>query len=118
MDKTRFPYIFRMEQDKRCLVADRYNQDNRNFMGVWNWSRSPSSAEELLEWHELIGLLDNVTLSDGKDGWEWLGGNDSDFSVNAVKNFLYSGSDFSSRHVVKWSKWVPKNAIFLFGGRF
>ncbi|XP_022023492.1 uncharacterized protein LOC110923737 [Helianthus annuus] len=82
-------------------------------MGVWNWSRSPSSAEELLEWHELIGLLDNVTFSDGKDGWEWLGGNDSGFSVKTVKNFLYSDSDFSSRHVVKWSKWVPKNEIFF-----
>ncbi|MFS7940817.1 hypothetical protein Hanom_Chr05g00468791 [Helianthus anomalus] len=58
-------------------------------------------------------MLDNVSLSDSRDRWEWIGGDSVDFSVKAVKEFLKSEDDYSSHFVFKWSKWVPKKCNIL-----
>ncbi|KAM0042735.1 putative RNA-directed DNA polymerase [Helianthus debilis subsp. tardiflorus] len=112
--KDRFPALFRLETQKKCLVADRFDESIQAFLGRWVWSRTPVSQVELDEWNGLIQFLDQVVLSDSSDRWEWVGGDNKDFSVGAVKSFLRSSEDFSNYFVFEWSKWTPKKVnIFM-----
>ncbi|XP_022031534.1 uncharacterized protein LOC110932514 [Helianthus annuus] len=111
--KDRFPALFRLESDKRCLIADRFDSSISAFSGKWGWSRVPYSEDERREWNSFIELLDSVKLAGTGDRWVWIGGNEKEFSVRAVKSFLRSATDFSNNFVFEWSKWVPKKVNIL-----
>ncbi|KAF5807493.1 putative reverse transcriptase zinc-binding domain-containing protein [Helianthus annuus] len=108
-----FPLLFQIESNKRCWIRERYNSTTQAFSDFWEWNKPPSSAPELAGWRDLTAMLDNVSLSNSRDRWEWIGGDSVDFSVKAVKEFLKSEEDYSSHFVFKWSKWVPKKCNIL-----
>ncbi|XP_021980595.1 uncharacterized protein LOC110876744 [Helianthus annuus] len=95
--KDRFPMLFNLEKDKRCL----------------EWTRTPNAVVELQEWNDLIELLDDVIIKDTPDKWVWMGGNNKEFSVKALKEFLISSVDFSDRFVMQWPKWVPRKCCMF-----
>ncbi|KAJ0482989.1 putative reverse transcriptase zinc-binding domain-containing protein [Helianthus annuus] len=101
--KDKFPALFRLEVVKNCSVRDRIEGN-----GLWLWKHDPEGADELAEWQELAAVLASVSLSVGSDKWKWMGCGSQEFSVAAVKQFLISRRDFSSRYVMEWCKWVPK----------
>ncbi|KAI3704850.1 hypothetical protein L1987_75079 [Smallanthus sonchifolius] len=112
--KEMFPALFRLETNKRCLVFDRYDRLALSFSNKWEWRRWPSTVAEVSEWDVLVSMLQVFSLTEAPDRWEWIGGDQADFSVKAVKNFLRSDNDYSSNFVFKWSKWVPKKCnIFI-----
>ncbi|KAJ0582905.1 putative RNA-directed DNA polymerase [Helianthus annuus] len=101
--KDKFPALFRLEVVKNCSVRDRIEGS-----GHWLWKHDPEGGEELVEWQELAAVLASVSLSFGADKWKWMGCGSQKFSVAAVKQFLISKRDVSSRYVMEWCKWVPK----------
>ncbi|XP_021991841.1 uncharacterized protein LOC110888633 [Helianthus annuus] len=110
---NRFPNLFRIEAEKTCSIASRYNSPLQSFSGCWRWSRNLISDVERSEWSDFLSLLNPLKLSCSEDKWCWIGGSASMFSVAAVKCFLRSNVDFSSNYVFKWSKWVPKKVNIL-----
>ncbi|KAJ0797800.1 putative RNA-directed DNA polymerase [Helianthus annuus] len=109
-----FPNLFRLEKNKRCLVHDRFDNESGSFANKWEWRRWPSLTVESAEFDALLDLVHSFGLSDSVDRWEWIGGDKSEFSVKAVKDFLRSGVDYSRNFVFKWSKWAPKKCnIFI-----
>ncbi|XP_035831959.1 uncharacterized protein LOC118481001 [Helianthus annuus] len=80
----------------------------------WDWSRSPTTAEEVNNKHQLEALLQQVTIGDTQDAWVWNDGKEEGFSVAAVKKWLRGSETGDVRSGFTWSKWVPmKCNIFM-----
>ncbi|KAF5761432.1 putative reverse transcriptase zinc-binding domain-containing protein [Helianthus annuus] len=112
--KVTYPSLFAIEKCKRALVADRLKQTGGMRLMCWDWSRSPATAEELLDKQMLEDRLHLVNLEDKEDGWVWDHGSSADFEVASVKKWL-RGPVSSESHVgFKWSSWVPNKCnIFM-----
>ncbi|KAJ0602852.1 hypothetical protein HanIR_Chr03g0144231 [Helianthus annuus] len=106
--KEELPNLFRLELDKKCRVKDQIVSLVSNPSGRWEWRANPDSNEELAEWNYLCSLLHPVSLTVRKDRWKWLGEGAGRFSVGAVKRLFELSSDYSSRFVWDWCRWLPK----------
>ncbi|KAJ0834140.1 putative reverse transcriptase zinc-binding domain-containing protein [Helianthus annuus] len=105
--KDVYPNLFRLEKKKRCSVRDRFVRPFQNPEARWEWMKPPDSNVELAEWLDLNLKIREITLSDQRDRWMWLGDETGVFSVGSVKRLFDSNNDFSSRFVWEWVKWVP-----------
>nr|XP_043611474.1 uncharacterized protein LOC122583102 [Erigeron canadensis] len=95
------------------MVRDSFNAIIGLFSGRWWWSRPPTSLEELDEWRNLFTLICGARLNSDKDRWVWRGPNSNGMTVKAVKEFMRSAEDYTSRYVFNWSYWVP-NKVNIF----
>lgn len=109
--KDSFPRLFKREKEKKCMVSDRFCPARNHFV------IDPGGQLSMEEKDELVVLkrdLEGKTIRDGNDQWEWLGGNNKDFSVKGVKQFIRSNQEYNNRLIFKWAKWIPKKCnIFL-----
>ncbi|MFS7972209.1 putative reverse transcriptase zinc-binding domain-containing protein [Helianthus anomalus] len=106
--KDEMPSLFRLEAQKCCTVKDRLVLPVSNPNGKWEWRTVPNSNVEIAEWSRLCSLLQSIDLSDRADRWSWLGVGSNGFSIGAVKRLFELNSDYSSRFVWDWCKWLPK----------
>lgn len=111
--KDDFPLLFKREKHKRSMVFDNFNSVLGKFMGWWEEENETLTVEEMGEKTRINRLLEDETITNRDDKWEWLGIDPNGFSVHAVKNFLRSGTDYSQRFVFKWSRWVPNKCNIL-----
>ncbi|XP_022031067.1 uncharacterized protein LOC110932011 [Helianthus annuus] len=118
--KIIFPDLFKLEKEKRCKVADRVNyQVEGSGIGssyVWAWARNISAGREVDQLVELCNRLLNVRLEDRQDKWEWIGAEDKEFSVGAVKRLLNKEGqhNFVLQDIPEECKWIPEKCnIFM-----
>nr|XP_043618453.1 uncharacterized protein LOC122590149 [Erigeron canadensis] len=112
--KDRYPRLFKLEREKKCVVKERFEADNRKLGNACNWTRKSLSVDEIDEWNNLFHLLSPVVLTYNRNKWKWIGSSDGRFSVKSAKVFLRSGVDYSERFVFNWSKWVTKKCnVFM-----
>ncbi|XP_076898220.1 uncharacterized protein LOC143551730 [Bidens hawaiensis] len=86
--RSLFPYLFRLEKDKWCFVADRIGLNNDLVVVSWSWNRYPTSDDHCRELVECQRLVDGIRLSNKEDGWKWNDGSNEIFSVAMVKKWL------------------------------
>ncbi|KAJ0752293.1 putative RNA-directed DNA polymerase [Helianthus annuus] len=118
--KDVFPELFKIEKEKRCLVADRLigGSAASSFfpMYVWDWARPISAEVEVNELADLCGQLHQVSLSDCEDVWEWIGAADKEYSVKAVKKLLNNEGRYPHhlQEPIEECRWIPdKCNIFV-----
>ncbi|XP_022018943.2 uncharacterized protein LOC110918975 [Helianthus annuus] len=118
--KFKMPELFKLEKCKNCKVSDRVKAPlGSSVFGhefVWDWRRNISAGVEVDELAELYSNLSRVSLGDGPDRWEWIGAEDNQFSVGAVKRLLNSQGQHNSLSLVPLEecKWIPEKLnIFM-----
>ncbi|KAJ0466879.1 putative reverse transcriptase zinc-binding domain-containing protein [Helianthus annuus] len=111
--KDCYPNLFRLENDKECVVRSRIVRPISNPVAKWDWKHPPDSSVELAEWMDLNSKLRDVVLNERVDMWEWMGDDNGEFSVGSIKRIMDKSRDFSSRYVWEWSSWVPLKCILF-----
>nr|XP_043633323.1 uncharacterized protein LOC122604499 [Erigeron canadensis] len=115
--KVWFHTLFRLDKQKKVVVADFFDNATGRFNGPGYWANMAASMVEQSERDELFRLLQNVTLHERKDNWMWVGGKDKTFTMRAMKGLMISDRDFSDRYVFDWCKWVSNKCnIFVWRG--
>ncbi|KAI3742186.1 hypothetical protein L1987_59866 [Smallanthus sonchifolius] len=104
--KQRFPELFRMEVDKKCLVADRVRSQGSESALYWNWKTVLVDPSLLSSFQELQSLLENIQVSEASDRWCWSSNSAGIFSVKAVKRLLNAEFDSENRFIMDWCKWI------------
>ncbi|KAF5753621.1 putative RNA-directed DNA polymerase [Helianthus annuus] len=112
--KDLYPDLFRLEQDKFCLVDDRFDRlDQRNVV-KWCWRSYPESAAEVQQLLLLHKSLTDVMLSNRADEWVWSFGSNLIVSVKDTRKWLKVDSSISNGLVFKWCSWIPNKCnIFM-----
>ncbi|GKD82771.1 hypothetical protein Tco_1349610, partial [Tanacetum coccineum] len=72
--------LFRLKQDKDCLISDRFNDDQ----WTWNWSRSNMRACNSAYINEIINEVSLTEFSFERDVCFWTIANDGMFSVSST----------------------------------
>ncbi|KAJ0555729.1 putative reverse transcriptase zinc-binding domain-containing protein [Helianthus annuus] len=118
--KNKYPELFKLEKVKRCKVADRLKHGTVERMAgqhfEWEWSRPISAGVEVDELVDLCSKLLEVRIVESCDSWEWIGADDKDFSVGAVKRLLNEDICDAQNHLDRPEecKWIPETCnIFL-----
>nr|GEU82382.1 RNA-directed DNA polymerase, eukaryota [Tanacetum cinerariifolium] len=100
---TRFSRLFRLEENKDCLVRDRWNDG-----WTWSWSRPIGEGITYTHFLNLLNLIDNVQLIDGKDEWIWTLDKSNKFVVNSTRQHIDSLILPKSQPRTRWRRFIPK----------
>nr|GEY18095.1 RNA-directed DNA polymerase, eukaryota [Tanacetum cinerariifolium] len=106
----RYNILFRIEQDKDCLIIDRiYNNQ-----WSWNWSRSDLGNRNEAYLDDLINEISQVVISSNSDACYWSIANDGVFTVGITHKHLDDHFLPSSATLTCWDKTLPRKVnIFL-----
>lgn len=105
--KSLFPALFRIEQNKWCVVSDRVNHNGRSGIMAWDWKRYPETDLEIAELIECSRLTANTVIHPFADSWEWNNTSLQFLSVQDTKKW-YLNADLSDLNVEdNWVKWLP-----------
>ncbi|PWA52220.1 RNA-directed DNA polymerase, eukaryota, Reverse transcriptase zinc-binding domain protein [Artemisia annua] len=105
--KTRWPYLYKLEKNKKCFVRDRIRRGNNGWDFCGEWYRSPATVVEISEFQDLGEMLQNFSASNTDDKWVWDCGTIEVFSVANCKSLMRIGRDASRPHNMQWEGWVP-----------
>uniref|UniRef100_A0A251U4I0 Putative RNA-directed DNA polymerase, eukaryota, Reverse transcriptase zinc-binding domain protein n=1 Tax=Helianthus annuus TaxID=4232 RepID=A0A251U4I0_HELAN len=103
-----FPNLFSVEMDKLCTVSQRIGSEVGGAALVWDWRRPIGSPEEVNELHQLVAMLQGVTLSASHDKWSWSLHPSGNFSVSSIKGIIEVHNRVMPNYVVRWNSWIPK----------
>ena len=93
-----------LENFKDCLIMDRcYLSINR----VWSWRRPIRDGQELEQYNNLVGLLNNFVPSDSPDSWTCSLNNSNKFTVASMRCKIEDSMFGSQLETVYWNKYVP-----------
>ncbi|GKC24663.1 RNA-directed DNA polymerase, eukaryota, reverse transcriptase zinc-binding domain protein, partial [Tanacetum coccineum] len=77
--KIQYPRVYALDTDKNCLIA--------NQISLTDWSgilrSNPRGGAEQSQFDAILSAIENVTLSDKSDSWQWLVNGCNGFSVAA-----------------------------------
>nr|GEV72643.1 hypothetical protein [Tanacetum cinerariifolium] len=101
--KIQYPRVYVLDTDKNGLIA---NQISLN-----DWSgilrRNPRGGSEQSQFHAMLFAIENVTLSDKGDSWQWWVNGCNGFSValacSLVNSFFLDGDTVATR----WNTFIP-----------
>nr|GEZ21848.1 RNA-directed DNA polymerase, eukaryota, reverse transcriptase zinc-binding domain protein [Tanacetum cinerariifolium] len=81
--KDRFPFVFALEGDKNCNVADHLN------ISDWGsvFRRPPRGGVEACQFEDLQSLIQEMPTSDKHDGWNWSFAPNG-FSVASARKYI------------------------------
>ncbi|KAJ0896378.1 putative reverse transcriptase zinc-binding domain-containing protein [Helianthus annuus] len=105
--KILFPELFRLESEKRCRVADRFNQIGGDQLYMWNWKVDISDSGLSNSIVQLESLLNKFQIVGGCDKWKLASDSAGMLSVKAVKKLLRADSLRISGYKMEWCKWIP-----------
>ncbi|KAM0036124.1 putative RNA-directed DNA polymerase [Helianthus debilis subsp. tardiflorus] len=111
--KDKWPNLFRLENNKTCLVSDRLKVDNDRVQLEAGWSNLLHSEEDFQQWNQLCVGLENVKMSTTEDKWMWSGEKNKNFSVKSVRKLLRNGDAYGNVFVLKWISWVPLKCLIM-----
>ncbi|KAM0019452.1 putative RNA-directed DNA polymerase [Helianthus debilis subsp. tardiflorus] len=105
--KEKFPHLFKLESVKGCRVKDRIPSLSEGQRYLWAWKKPPSTDLELNDLVALCSALFIINLNQSCDVWSWIGADDKDFSVSAVKRLLNKQRSQTDHYVIEDCNWVP-----------
>ncbi|KAF5791018.1 putative RNA-directed DNA polymerase [Helianthus annuus] len=105
---TRYPNLFRLENNKFCKVAERVKVDASGEHWSWDWKRRLTNGVETVEFQQLEAELGQPSLSSDPDKWVWTLDGLGSFSVGSLKRALVESRYVSPSRVSRWNSWVPK----------
>ena len=103
--KTSYPRLFALEKTKNCKVKDRCSGDGSRMK--WEWRRPIRDGEERDQLTGLDNLLQNYTLSDKHDSWNYTLDPSNKFSVSSMRYHIESTMLSSVLDPVRWNKCLP-----------
>ncbi|GKC55447.1 RNA-directed DNA polymerase, eukaryota, reverse transcriptase zinc-binding domain protein [Tanacetum coccineum] len=104
-----FPRVYALEGDKKCKVAHRINVSNWNMV----LRRAPRGGVESSQLEDLKALIQNILISDNKDGWKW-SLDSNGFSVASARKYIDEHILPCGLSCTRWNKGVPiKVNVFL-----
>ncbi|XP_022027805.1 uncharacterized protein LOC110929017 [Helianthus annuus] len=107
--KEKFPLIYQLAKEKRAKVQDNYTRPNGGVLWDWAWHKTPSTVNERQQMEELLGMLNQVRLSERSDYWIWNGGENQDFSVKAVRSTLARNINLNeTADDFFWNNWATQ----------
>ncbi|KAL4561230.1 hypothetical protein LXL04_033393 [Taraxacum kok-saghyz] len=111
--KEMFPQIFKIEKEKHCLVKDRIKQSGGSRTYIWKWRKDNLSAEEEIERACCELILEDASIAESKDKWEWKLEPQGEFSVKSIRR-LWEGANLPElQYKHWWNNWVPLKVNFL-----
>lgn len=102
-----FPLLFAEEAKKGSVVADRIVMNNGVAQFRWEWKNSIINGGAASELLKLIVSLQNVSLSNTKDTWSWVGDDEGRFSTVSIKKLLKGDVSPPAAEVLNWNGWLP-----------
>ncbi|GKD11633.1 RNA-directed DNA polymerase, eukaryota, reverse transcriptase zinc-binding domain protein, partial [Tanacetum coccineum] len=108
--KIQYPRVYALYTDKNCLIANR--------ISLIDWSDilrcNPRGGAVQSQFDATLSAIENVTLSDKSDSWQWLVNGCNGFSVasarSLVDSFFLDGDTIATR----WNRFIPiKVNVFL-----
>lgn len=111
-----FPYLYRIERNKGCLLIERCTGQGRFSQWEWNWLTPPSTSTELFQLQEMLTLIRNTTLSSTKDSWTWNRDTSGIFTVKSMKACLDTAVYRPKLWPFPWNRLAPLK-INIFGWR-
>ncbi|PWA59872.1 reverse transcriptase domain, Reverse transcriptase zinc-binding domain protein [Artemisia annua] len=105
--KSIFPRMYYLENFKDCLIMDRYYLLNGSINRVWSWRRPIRDGQELEQYNNLVGLLNNFVPSDSPDSWTCSLNNSNKFTAASMRCKIENSMFGSQLETVYWNKYVP-----------
>ncbi|GKC08007.1 hypothetical protein Tco_0999617 [Tanacetum coccineum] len=97
-----FPRVYALEGDKKCKVTHRINVSNWNMV----LRRAPRGGVESSQLEDLKALIQNILISDNKDGWKWSLYSNG-FSVASARKYIDEHILPCGLSCTRWNKGVP-----------
>ncbi|GJV99796.1 RNA-directed DNA polymerase, eukaryota [Tanacetum coccineum] len=98
---TRFPRLFRLENDQNCLVRHRWI----NGHWWWDWRRDVRGGSEYQQLQMLTQAVSHVALREGQDRLWW----DIDIEANEVWKRVYNWCQVDVRDINDLCEWFDCN---------
>ncbi|GKB12598.1 RNA-directed DNA polymerase, eukaryota, partial [Tanacetum coccineum] len=108
--KDLFPRLFALENNKDCLIVDRWKLINGTWRAVWDW-RINHRGRALDDLTNLSSIIGDLSLSPGtNDKWLWSCDATGVFKVRSITSLIqnklleYCKLD---NHLL-WNSWIPR----------
>ncbi|GJZ64535.1 putative RNA-directed DNA polymerase, eukaryota, reverse transcriptase zinc-binding domain protein [Tanacetum coccineum] len=108
--KIQYPRVYALYTDKNCLIANR--------ISLIDWSdilrRNLRGGAEQSQFDAILSAIENVTLSDKSDSWQWLVNGCNGFSVTSARSLIDSFFLDGDTIATRWNRFIPiKVNVFL-----
>ncbi|GJT60696.1 RNA-directed DNA polymerase, eukaryota, reverse transcriptase zinc-binding domain protein [Tanacetum coccineum] len=100
---TRYSRLFRLEQDKDCLIKDRIN----NGQWTWNWSNN-LGVRNYAYLNDLLVEISHLNVQADIDKCIWSLDNDGVFTVGALRRLIDNHFLPSLGSTTTWDKALPR----------
>ncbi|GKE31930.1 RNA-directed DNA polymerase, eukaryota, reverse transcriptase zinc-binding domain protein, partial [Tanacetum coccineum] len=100
--KERLSRVFALERIKDCSIADRWHDDN------WNWIRNMHTRGRTgQQFLDLLYVLQGIDWSENEDVWRWELGHERMFSVTCTRIHIDNLLLYSGELPTRWNTLVP-----------
>ncbi|PWA38429.1 reverse transcriptase domain, Reverse transcriptase zinc-binding domain protein [Artemisia annua] len=105
--RIKYPNLFALEKNKWVAVSNRVMVSNGERNLAWEWRRSPSTNDEVMELFDLLAAIYNYQWKEGGDRWEWRGDKEGVYTVSKAKRLIANRLLTVSDAKIKWKGWPP-----------
>ncbi|GKD61016.1 putative RNA-directed DNA polymerase, eukaryota, reverse transcriptase zinc-binding domain protein [Tanacetum coccineum] len=107
---TRYNRLYRLDQDKDCLIIDRIN----NGQWHWNWSKTNLGVQNLAYFCDMLNEIGQVNIEVSEDTCVWSLGPKGTFIVKDACNIIDQKTLPSLAPSTTWDKTIPRKVnIFM-----
>lgn len=101
------PDLFKLEKHKAYTIKDRIIGSQHPSQWVWNWSRPPSSPNELQQLQTLMSLISSFNITSTADKWLWNVDLSGTFTTKSMKNRIQSATFGPNPWTFPWNRLAP-----------
>ncbi|GJY99943.1 RNA-directed DNA polymerase, eukaryota, reverse transcriptase zinc-binding domain protein [Tanacetum coccineum] len=107
---TRYNLLYRLDQDKDCLVIKRIN----NGQWHWNWSRTNIGVRNLAYFRDMLNEIGQVNIEVSEDTCVWSLGPKGTFTIKDARSIIDQKTLPSLAPSTTWDKTIPRKVnIFM-----
>ncbi|GJY82091.1 RNA-directed DNA polymerase, eukaryota, reverse transcriptase zinc-binding domain protein [Tanacetum coccineum] len=107
---TRYNRLYRLDQDKDCLIIDRIN----NGQWSWNWSRTNLGVRNLAYLRDMLNEIGQLNIDVNEDTCTWSLGPNGTFTVKDARYRIDQNILPTLAHATTWDKSIPRKVnVFM-----
>ncbi|KAJ0619222.1 putative RNA-directed DNA polymerase [Helianthus annuus] len=107
--RERFPSLFALQNDRSCLVQQRYIVTNGLIEWTWGGESSGIQSDSISLWEDCVKILEQVKIENKSDMWLWKQEEKPEiFKVCDLRSELDGINLIPETQVLKWLNWIPK----------